>query len=285
MKQKLFKKGLSEGFPAVLPPILGVDLLEVISSGPNVVKGSGGGILPSVVVLLPQQHGVDVLLTGHDLHALQPVDEIQLPFDLGRVALDGHGVEGGSETGTVGEHGDRLAFQVFRFDAREERGEATVQRGGVHVAATLGAPHRRSHAFGVLVPSSGDELLLDRLVGQRGFVVDTEEVLGDLGELWMIRVGQEIVVEESAVTFLDHLSVWRVEDGVMDRFEVEVDAFLCDFGTVRFVRAVESLDVAGDRERSVDHRVFGIELGLVEIIRVGHVISVDGCKARTHTHT
>jgi hypothetical protein len=162
---------LSEWLPAVLPPVLGINLLEVISSRPNVIERSSGGILASVVVLLPQQHSVDVLLARHDLHARQPVHEVQLLLDLGGIALDGHGVEGRSASGTVSKHGDLLALQVCGFDAREEGGETTVQRGGVHVTATLRAPHRRLDALGVLGLSGADEGLLDDLVGQGSLVV------------------------------------------------------------------------------------------------------------------
>lgn len=45
---------------------------------------------------------------------------------------------------------------------------------------------------------------------------------------------------------------------------------------VSAVRVVESAQVAFDRPRSVDDRVFGGKVGLVEVPRVGHVGTVDG---------
>jgi len=270
------KRSLSEGFLAVLPPVLGVDFLEVISSRPNVVERSSGGILASIVVLFPQQHSLDVLLARHDLHARQPVHEIQLLLDLGGIALDGHGVEGRSKSGTVSEHGDGLALQVGRIDAREERSETAVQRSGVHVAATFRAPHRRLDALGVFGLSGTDEGLLDGLVGQGSLVFDFEDIIGgDVDELGVLWVGDEIVVEESTVTFLDHLSVGGVEDGVVYRVEGEVNTLLGDFGAVAFIGAVESPDVGGDGEWSVDLGVLGVKPGFVEIVGVGHVVSVD----------
>ena len=62
----------------------------------------------------------------------------------------------------------------------------------------------------------------------------------------MIWVGDEIVVKESAMTFLDHLPVGRVEDGVVYGVEVEVDALLGNLGAVTLVGTVEGPDIGGD---------------------------------------
>ena len=229
------------------------------------------------MVLLPQEHSLHVLLARYNLHACQPVHEVQFLLDLGGIALDGHGVEGGSESGPVGEHGDLLALQDGGVDAREDRSETTVQGGSVHVTATLRALHRRLNALGVLSLANADEGLLDDLVGQGSLVVDLEDVIGgDVGELGVLWVGEEIVVEESAVTFLDHLPVGRVEDRVVYGVEGEVDTLLGNLRAVALVGTVESPDVGGDGEWSIDFGVLGVKLGLVEIVRVCHVISVDG---------
>ena len=161
----LWGECLSERLPAVLPPVLGINLLEVISSRPNVVERSSRGILASIVVLLPQQHGFHVLLARHNLHVRQPVHEVQLLPDIRGIALDSHGVEGGSESGSVSEHGDLLALQDVGVDAGEDRGETTVQGGGVHITATFRAPHRRLHALCVLGLANANEGLLDDLIG------------------------------------------------------------------------------------------------------------------------
>ena len=113
-------------------------------------------------------------------------------------------------------------------------------------------------------------------MSQRGLVINFEGFLGDADELGMLGVGEVIVIKESTVTFLDHLSVGRMEDGVVNGVEGEVDASLGDFGAVGSVGAVKSSDVARDGQWSVDLGVFGVELGLVEIVGVGHVVSVDG---------
>lgn len=101
------------GHPTVLPPVLGINALEVIPTRPNVVQRPFWNVRASIVVLLTQlfhqimstrfpKHEIrksmyleriDVFLARNDLHALQPPDEIKLILDLSRITLDLDGEE------------------------------------------------------------------------------------------------------------------------------------------------------------------------------------------------
>jgi hypothetical protein len=92
---------------------------------------------------------------------------------------------------------------------------------------------------------------------------------------------------EASETLLDKLAVRGVEAEVVERVDGNVLQLtfataetLRLLATERIVRLLEGVGVAGLGEGSVDLRVFGGEVGLVEVVDVGHVGSVDGCRGR-----
>ncbi len=113
--------------------------------------------------------------------------------------------------------------------------------------------------------------------------------------------GEEVVVSETRVRLLHELAIGRVENGVVDVVQRE-DGFrvglLCAARTVgahlgcrlhplrglggllaeASVRCIEGGEVGGQSERAIDFWVFRVENGLVEVIGVSHICSVDRCK-------
>lgn len=140
---------------------------------------------------------IDVLLAGHDLHRVEAVQEVHVVADLGRVALDADREEGRGAAGAVREHAQARAAERLRGHGGHERGEAAVERAGVHVAAAAGAVHRRLDALGEVRLGERDERLLGGLVRQRRLVRGLEHLLRvrDVGELRVLGVRHEVVVE------------------------------------------------------------------------------------------
>jgi len=61
-----------------------------------------------------------------------------------------------------------------------------------------------------VISGVGDECLLDGLVGVGLLFCQTLDLRWDVGERWVVRVSEVIVVEQSCVTLLDELSVRTV---------------------------------------------------------------------------
>lgn len=110
---------------------------------------------------------IDVGLARHDIHAVKPLNEVQLLPDGRRVALDVDGEEAAREATSESEHADALAPELRGLDAREERREAAVQGRGVHVAATPCAAHAELDGALELLLGDADEGLLECLVRKR----------------------------------------------------------------------------------------------------------------------
>lgn len=121
-------------------------------------------------------------------------------------------------------------------------------------------------------------------------MIELEEALGvgDGGEVGGCGVGDEVIPEETTKALDGLLAVGRVENGVVDivdregcnllgaRVQVCPLGSLCDLVAESTVGSIESGDVGDDGDGAIDFRVLGRKIGLVEIVGVGHVVSVDG---------
>ncbi len=102
---------------------------------------------------------------------------------------------------------------------------------------------------------------------------------------------KRLTTYETSIGLLDHLAIRAVEDGVVyvrqrEGSDVPVRVTIQGsdllglgvFPSESVVGSVNGGGVGGNGERPVDFRVFGVELGLVEVIGVRHMSSVNSCQ-------
>lgn len=220
-----------------------------------------------------------------DGHGSKSLLEVDLLLDLGGVTPDASSPESGGAAGTEREQAEFLVQELARLNGREQRGEASVKRGSVHVAKSLGAGHTGVGLLGERGLGSSNEGLLNVLVGERLGVREGEEGLSirNVGVLGVLGVGDEVVEHHASMPLDGLLAVRAVEDGIIDGIERE--GFSGDLGTlsspcdlllVGRVSGVECGDIGHDGNGAVNLGVFRGEVGLVEIVGVGHIGSMNG---------
>lgn len=199
--------------------------------------------------------------------------------DGGNVALDGQGEQSRSETRSVREQRDSLAGELISRDKGQQRDQRRVHGGGVHVSGVGGALERRSHSLGGLGLGNAKEGLLDGLISKRSVVGDGGNLLGDLA-LELGLVVEVVVVEQSSVGLGDQLAGRHVEGGVVESVgsllvRVLEQTLLLGSGVVGGVGLVQGLCVAGQGVVTINVRVLGGQIGLVKVVGVLKVGSVD----------
>ena len=140
---------------------------------------------------------LDKVLARDNVHRVESLRELELLGNLGRRRLDLHRKHRGGRSGPVRVGEDSLVDQGIGLGRGEQRGEGSVQRGGVEVTESLDAGGSGDDR-GVVGPlGGGDHALLDVLVRERGLHVHRRELLGHLGEHRVLGVVSEVVVELS----------------------------------------------------------------------------------------
>lgn len=220
---------------------------------------------------------------SEDVAGLEAALEVQILDNGGDVTDDLGAEQGGGETGTVGEKTDTLGLAGGEGDMAEQRSNTSPDGSGVHVTAQVGDLETGGDTLSEALLGQGHEGLLNGLVGQRSGVVQITELRGDLGEGGVGGVGQVVVVEHASVGLLDQLAGRGVEQEVLKAVQtglglvggavgavlVGLEGLLTDI--VGLVAGVDGLSVALQGEVAVDNRVLAGEIGLVEIVGVGHV--------------
>ncbi len=114
-----------------------------------------------------------------------------------------------------------LVKQSLGLDGRKQRGEAAVERRGVHVSEAARARHAGVGLLGERSFRSRNEHLLNVLVGERGSVRHGEERvgLGDVGESGSLGVCHEVTEGHARMALDSLLAIGAVEDGVVDIFK------------------------------------------------------------------
>lgn len=151
--------------------------------------------------------------------------------------------------------------------------------------------HDRNILCGTYSTYQTHESLLDRLISDRGGVVEVQKLAGDLGEEGVLGVLQVVVVEQAGVRLSDELASRGVESHVVKAVERDllvsggavgaVGVAICLTGelllagVVGLVTGVNSLGVAADGVVTVDVRVLAGEVRLVEIVDVSHVSATE----------
>lgn len=239
-------------------------------------------VLLQVGVLAELAH-VIVGLGSQDGAGLQTVLKIQLLNHLRDITNDLGTEHGRSQTTAVGEESDALALAGRESDVAQETGQAGVDGSGVHVTAKSGNLETGLHTLGKALLGKTHEGLLNGLVGQGGSVVEIAQLGGNLGEGRVGGVGQEVVVEHTAIGLLDQLAGRGVVKDVVKAIQSGLGLVRNTVGAVLvgledllasivgLVAGVDGLGIAAERVLAINNGVFAGEVGLVEVIGVGEV--------------
>ncbi len=225
--------------------------------------------------------------------------QFQLLAHLLRRALDTEREERARQAAPVAEDGNAFALQALAADVREQAAEAAVHACAVHVAAHGRDFDRRLHAGCEALLGESHERLLDRLIRQRGRVVNLLHVRWDIGEERIGRIGEIVVVEKAGVRLGHQLAGGGVEaymiesvkrsldGGVSGRFlDISVRNGTVGLGlvprgfltcVVRLVARVDGLGITLDGKLPVNHGIFARQVRLVKIVSV---LDVGGSQTR-----
>lgn len=269
-----------------------VDVLEVIGAWPKVCKVTDGLVVHGIVRGFSCLEGLDICLAGYDLHAGQTILQIGVLDDLFGRAIDADGKDGSSCARAERIQQDALALDLLRRDVAEQRHKATVKGGGVHVAASSHCVHARLQLGLLLRLAERGKGLLHIFVCNGRLSVELGKFSGDGGVILVFRVGDEVVVQQTAKAFLNELRVRAVQEGVVkvvdlnrgecrgvrvavDRSIARTSRQLGRSQSVGIVSLVQAAQVGLDGLWAVDLWVLGGEIGLVEVPVVAHVRSMS----------
>lgn len=277
---RLFKPLLLDG---VLAAEHVINLGEVVDTLLESLDVAGRLEVLLQVGVLTQLAHVVVGLGSQDGAGLETVLKIQLLNHLGDITNDLGTEHGGSQTTAVGEESDALGLAGGESDVAQQTGQAGVDGSSVHVTAQGGNLETGLHTLGEALLGEAHEGLLNGLVGERGGVVEIAQLGGNLGEGGVGGVGQEVVVEHTAVGLLDQLAGRGVVEDVVEVVQSglglvgnTVGAVLVGLedlltGVVGLVAGINGLGVAAEGVLAIDNGVLAGEVGLVEVVSVGEV--------------
>lgn len=233
-----------------------------------------------MIELIRGTHSI-VSLGGNGPAGSESGGEVKGLGELLGAASDAERAERGSETGAVGEKAYPLALKLSSIDVANEGGETAPDATAVHVTAEGRDLDGGVDALLEALLGEGHEGLLNDLVGQGLLVVHIANLGRNVGEDGALGVGEVVVVEKASIRLLDELAGRGVEGKVVEAIQGGLGAVLGvavnTLGeellalVVGTVGAVKSLSVAVDGVVAINVGVLAGQVGLVEIVGVGHV--------------